>query len=92
MAAPDPSYGDKQAWEGGLEAPASLLFTVTPGTGDLLYRTRALYVGTGGTVVVVDPSGNQVSFTNVANGTTLPIRVDKVLSAGTTASGILGLY
>ena len=91
MAAPDPSYGSASVAVGP-DAPASVLFAITPGTGDLTYRTRGLYVGTGGTLVVVDPAGTQVSFTNVANGTILPIRVDKVLAAGTTASGIIGLY
>lgn len=51
---------------------------------------RALYVGTAGDVTVVMKSGNTAEFTNVANGTILPIRCIMVTSA-TTASDILAL-
>lgn len=96
MAAPDPSFDLKHS---SLESPASLLFAITPGTGDLTYQTRGLYIGTGGTLVVVDTTGNEVVLTNVPDGAILPIRVDKVLATqggspgvDTTASGIVGLY
>lgn len=56
---------------------------------------RALYVGTGGTVSVqmlgYDNSNTVVSFTNVPNGSLLPIRVTKVLT-DTTASDIVALF
>ena len=67
--------------------------------------TRALYIGTGGNVSVImtdvglsssaDGTAAQaadVIFTNVADGTILPIQVNRVLSTGTTASDILALY
>jgi hypothetical protein len=53
---------------------------------------RALFVGTGGDLAVEMMSGDEVVFKNVPNGTLLPIRVRKVLVAGTTAANILGLY
>lgn len=53
---------------------------------------RALYVGTGGTLVVrcVD-SAADVSFKNVASGQFLDIRVSHVRATGTTAADIVGL-
>lgn len=55
---------------------------------------QALWVGTGGTVVVdlVD-GGTNVSFVNVPNGVMLPVMVTKVYSTahGTSASNIVGL-
>lgn len=89
MAASDPNYGYSSTQ--GITGPANLAFAITPGTADLPYRTRALWVGTGGTVVIVDTAGTQVTLANVPNGTLLPIRVDKVLAAS-TASNLVGLY
>lgn len=69
---------------------------VTPSDSTVLPITRALYVGTGGTVVVVMAEAATASttstFTNVANGSVLPVQVSKVYSTGTTASSILALY
>lgn len=79
--------------------PASIAFAITPGTEDLPYRTRYLWVGTTGDVVV-EMNGAEVVFTNVPDGSLLPIRVDKVLAETsgsptegvTDASDIVGLY
>lgn len=69
---------------------------VTPSDSTILPITRALYVGTGGTLVVVmadaDTTSTTVTYTNVANGAILPIQVSKVYSTSTTASNILALY
>lgn len=54
--------------------------------------TRSLYVGTGGTIKVTMVDGQDVSFTNVPDGSILPIQVTKVWSSVTTASAILALY
>lgn len=55
--------------------------------------TRALYVGTGGSIKVTMVDGQAVTFTNVPSGSILPIQVIKVWSTGTTsASAILALY
>lgn len=54
--------------------------------------TRALYVGTGGSIKVTMVDGQAVSFTNVPDGSILPIQVTKVWSSVTTASAILALY
>lgn len=51
----------------------------------------AIYVGGTGDVAVLTEAGNTVTFSAVPVGTILPIRVTKVLSAGTTATLLLGL-
>lgn len=54
--------------------------------------TRALYVGTGGTLVVrMAYTGNDATFTNVAQGI-FPVQVDMVYSTSTTATDIVALY
>lgn len=76
----------------GFDSPASHAFTITPNDGsDLSEVTRALYVGTGGTIAVVMHSGAPVSFTSVPDGAVLPVRVARVKATGTTAAAILGL-
>lgn len=52
----------------------------------------ALYIGTGGDVAVESENGNQVTFQNVDDGSWMPIRVNKVLATGTTATGIVAIY
>lgn len=66
---------------------------VTPNDStDLATLGAALYVGTGGSVKVDITGSGTVTFTNVANGTFMPIYVDRVYATGTTASGIIALY
>jgi hypothetical protein len=64
---------------------------VTTSDATVIPVTRSLYVGTGGTLVVRMASGNQVTFSNVAQGV-FPVQVDMVLSTNTTASNIVALY
>lgn len=74
-------------------APARDAFAITPQDGaDLSVAPKAIYVGTGGSVVLrgVDSSGDTV-FANVATGTILPVRVRAIRATGTTASDIVGL-
>lgn len=56
----------------------------------------ALYVGTGGDVSVIMKNidgalGNTVRFSNVPDGTFLPVIVDYVAATGTTASSIVAV-
>jgi hypothetical protein len=75
-----------------LESPAAGGFSITPNdSADLPTVTRALYVGTGGTLAVTLRSGQTVTFQNLPNGALLPIRVLRVLT-GTTAGALVGLY
>lgn len=73
-----------------VNGPASNAEAVTPGAGALSNTTRALFVGTGGDVTVTMAGGGSVQFTNVPDGTTLPIRVTHVTAA--TASDIVALW
>jgi len=61
-------------------------------TGEGLEVPKAIYVGTGGDLAVqlVDDAGT-VTFKNVAGGSVLPIRVQRVLETGTSAADIVGL-
>jgi hypothetical protein len=51
-----------------------------------------LYIGTGGNLTVTMLGGQTVLFSNVADGTFLPIQVRKVWQTGTDATDILALY
>lgn len=63
---------------------------VTPhNTNELTNVSRAIYVGTGGNVVVVMQGGAEVTLAGVEASTWLPIRIKKVKLTGTTASNIV---
>ena len=75
---------------------------VTP-SDTVVNQYKALYVGTGGNVSVNllgggTGSGNAVIFSNVPNGTLLPVHTYRVNATGnmggisTDASGIIGLF
>lgn len=74
-------------------APASSCFAVAPSdTAELPKATKALYIGTGGHVVLRPLNGDQdVTFANVPSGGILDVRVSAVRAAGTTAADIVGL-
>ena len=77
-----------------IDGPAGGAFSITPDDStDLVRTTRALYIGGSGDIVV-DMAGSEqssVTFTAVPGGI-LPIRVKRIRSTGTTATGIVGLY
>lgn len=76
----------------GLTAPADHAFAVTPNDGaDLGDVTRALYVGTGGSVAIVFAAGSEATLLNVQSGTVLPVRCRRIKATGTTATGLVGL-
>jgi hypothetical protein len=82
---------DKYSLQDGILAPASSAAAVTPSdTVDIAFVTRALYVGTSGTVVAII-DGVAVTFVGVAGGSILPIRCSRVNSTSTTASNIVAL-
>ena len=73
--------------------PAQAAQSVVPSdTIDLTNASRALYIGREGNVSVVMVSGQSVSFKNVAAGTILPLRVQRVNASNTTASEIVALW
>lgn len=75
-----------------LSGPATSAFSVTPSdTAEFSTPPRALYVGGDGDLAIKMLVGDVVTLTSVAGGSILPIRVVRVLSTGTTATGIVGL-
>lgn len=80
-----------------LDSPADNGLAVTPNDDtDLTVTPRALYVGSGGDVVVHLRNGSgvaaSVTLSNVAAGSVLAVRPTRVLATGTTASGIVALW
>ena len=75
-------------------APAEYAAAVVKSDSTVLNPVpRALYIGSGGDVVVtMAADGTDVTFANVPTGTKLPVRVSKVKATGTTASSIVALY
>lgn len=76
-----------------LIAPARNCFAITPSDSVALpIIPKAIYVGTGGNVVLRSLDGsNDVTFLNVANGTILDVRAAFVRAGGTTAANLIGL-
>jgi len=65
---------------------------ITPSDSTVLAEyTRAIYCGGDGTVTVRMESGNNCAFT-VVTGLVLPVRVDKILLTGTSATNLVALY
>lgn len=88
-----PATDQQSGMQEGMTSPADNAAAVTPSDStDLTYISRALYVGTGGNIVVTMMGGGDVTFSNVQDGTFLPIRVSRVKSTSTTASNIVNIY
>lgn len=67
-------------------------FAITPSDSTVFAQpTRAINCGSGGTCTVVFVDGSSCQLT-LATGQTIPIAVVKVMSAGTGASALSGLY
>lgn len=75
------------------DAPSAHPFAVVPSdAAPLAMIPKALYVGTGGTLVLRTASGSaDVIFRNLANGQLLPVRAQHVRATGTTAANIVAL-
>lgn len=75
-------------------APATRALAVTPDDiNPLADIPKALFVGTGGTLVMRGVNGaTDQSWKNVASGAILPFRAQYVRATGTSAADILALY
>lgn len=76
-----------------LIAPAMDCFAINPDdSADISQATKAIYVGTGGDIVLraID-STSDVTFRNVIGGSILDVRVRAIRATGTTAADIVGL-
>lgn len=71
-----------------LSGPATDVFPVTPADdADLAQVAIALYIETGGTLVI-DTVADQTRTVTVADFSILPLGVQRVRATGTTADGI----
>jgi hypothetical protein len=76
-----------------LNSPAQDAFTISKSdSANLTFSTRAIYVGGAGNVAITTVKGTNVTFANVPAGAILPVRAQKVLDTGTTATLIVGMY
>jgi hypothetical protein len=76
-----------------LDYPAEEAESVTPDNDtDIIYVSRALYIGGSGNVRVQTKGGQDVTFLGVLAGTLIPIRISRVYAAGTTATNIVSFY
>lgn len=67
-------------------------FAVTPhDTNPLAFVTRGIMVGVTGAVAMVMSNGDSVTLTGLLVGVIYPVRASKILSTGTTATGIVAL-
>lgn len=79
-----------------LDSVAVSGFSITPNNDvALIQTTRAIYIGTSGNVNVemigFEDANVDILFENVPVGI-LPIRVSRIYSSNTTATGLIGLY
>lgn len=75
-----------------LSSASGAIAVTTSDTTNLTTNGRALYVGTGGTVSVLMADGTTGVFSNVQDGTLLPIHFKRVNTTGTvTAANMVAL-
>lgn len=73
--------------------PAEKVFAITPNDSTALeHDTRAISLAGIGNLAVITVGGDNITILGLAAGIMHPIRLRKVLSTGTTASGIFGYY
>lgn len=76
-----------------LDGPAKNAVAITPDDdNDLATSTRGLYVGVSGDVKVTLVGGVTVTFGALAAGVVHPLRVQRVHSTDTDATGIIGVW
>lgn len=74
-----------------LISPGTAFVALTPSDStDIATKPRALYVGVGGSIAVIDELGVTTTFLNVGAGTFLPIRPVRLMATNTTATSIIG--
>lgn len=73
-------------------APSRAPYAIVPhDTNPLPAVTKAIYVGTGGTVTLRGAAGSaDVTYKNVASGSYLEVSASHVRATGTTAADLIG--
>lgn len=80
------------SFETGLTGPICGGFDITPDdASDLLTMTRAIMVSGAGDLSVILKDGDTLVVPGLTPGVIYPLRVVRVLSTGTTATGLKGL-
>lgn len=76
-----------------ISQPPSYAAAVTPDdANEMAAISRAIYVGSGGSLKVRMAGGMDITFIGVQSGTLLPVRAVQVYQTGTTATAIVSLY
>ena len=89
------NYYDASRSPRGNDVPAfpSRAFAITPDDAASQNYAFSVYVGGTGDVAVIPAGGDTaITFAGVPAGTVVPLVVKQVLAAGTTATGLIGLY
>lgn len=82
-----------ESFNGGLTAPLTRFFDVAPNDStDLTNKPRAILLGTGGDLEIVDEAGTTIVLHDLAGGVWHPIRPVRIRNANTTATNIIGGY
>ena len=72
--------------------PGSIAFSITPNdSNDLTYATTRIVATGAGAIALTTLEGQNVTLAAVPAGRAVRIRATKVLSTGTTATGIVGM-
>lgn len=81
------------AGDAAIGFPATTAVAVTPSNStDLANITTGIFIGGAGTLKIDMPGTSAFTFTSVAAGVYLPLRVKRVYATGTTATNIVALY
>jgi hypothetical protein len=73
------------------EEPMKDFVALTPADGTTFRATYAIWVGTGGDLVVKDANGDQCTFKNVPDGKDLRLAITALMEAS-TAGDVVALY
>jgi len=74
-----------------LISPGRRMFAITPSnSAELPFPTKAIYVGTAGTVVCVNAAGDEVSWL-MQPGSYIDAEIIQVKATGTTATDMIGI-
>lgn len=77
----------------GLDSPYIGALAITASDSTVLSQTtRAIYVGGTGNLALTFADGTTATLESIPVGTLLRVRATKVLSTGTTATKLIGLY
>ncbi len=76
-----------------LSSPATGAASISPSNNsDLAQVTRAIYVGGPGRMTAILADGAEITFENMAAGMIYPLRVSRIKSTNTTATGLVALW